>query len=44
MEALDQTEDHLVVVAVTDEGVILEEDQTRRMFALPASVEPIKTR
>lgn len=31
-----QTEEHLIWVALTDEGQLLEEDTTRRLFQLPA--------
>jgi adenine-specific DNA-methyltransferase len=40
VEALDQVEDHLILTAVTDGGVTLEQDQAARLFHLPASVHP----
>lgn len=38
IEALDQTEDQLVVAAVSDAGVELDDDIARRLLALPARV------
>ena len=41
----EETEDHLLVSALTDNGVVLEPDQSRRLFDVPASVvrvAPIK--
>jgi hypothetical protein len=35
VESLEQAEDHLIFVAVTDEGHILDEEVTRRLFSLP---------
>ncbi len=40
LEALDQAEDHLVFAGITDDGMVLDEDQLRRMFLLPATVYP----
>ncbi len=37
VEALDQTEDHLLFAAMTDDGRLLEEDAARRLFSLSAA-------
>src|ERR1019366_1783532 len=42
LEAIDQAEDHLVLIAITDAGALLDDGQTRRMFRLPATVESIQ--
>ncbi len=36
VESLDQAEDHLILVGVTDDGQALDEDQLKRFFSLPA--------
>jgi adenine-specific DNA-methyltransferase len=36
IEALDQTEDHLIVIAITDSGQPLDEATAARLFSLPA--------
>jgi len=36
--SLDQTEDHLIFAAVTDEDRVLEEETARRLFSLSATV------
>jgi adenine-specific DNA-methyltransferase len=42
IESLDQVEDYLLVVAVTDDGQMIAEESARRMFSLPAiSVEEL---
>lgn len=38
IEALDQTEDHLILAAVTDQGRILGEDISSRLLSLPGRV------
>jgi ERCC4-related helicase len=38
VESLDQTEDHLVFGAVTDEGLLFDEECSARLFTLPGSV------
>jgi len=38
VESMDQAEDHLILSACTDEGIPLDEEQSRRMLSLPASV------
>jgi superfamily II DNA or RNA helicase len=38
LEALEQAEDHLVFAACTDAGEILDDEQSRRLFLLPATV------
>ena len=38
LEALEQAEDHLVFVACTDAGDVLDEERSRRLFLLPATV------
>jgi len=35
VESLDQAEDHLLFVAVTDDGEVVDEDAARRLFKLP---------
>src|ERR1019366_524141 len=42
LEAIDQAENHLVLIAITDAGILLDDDQTRHMFRLPATVESLK--
>lgn len=39
--SLDQTEDHLIFAAVTDEDRVLEEETARRLFSLSATVRPL---
>ena len=38
LESLDQTEDHLVFAACTDKGMVLDDEQSQRLFLLPATV------
>jgi len=38
LESLEQAEDHLVFAACTDGGGILDDEQSRRLFLLPATV------
>lgn len=38
VEALDQSEDHLILAAMTDDGRILDEEAARRMFTVPGTV------
>lgn len=38
VESLDQAEDHLIVVAATDDGRTLDEDAARRLLTLPGEV------
>ncbi len=38
VESLDQAEDHLIFAAVTDDGVLLDEDAAARMFTLPGQI------
>lgn len=38
VESLDQAEDHLLIAAVTDDGVFLDEETVRRMLTVPGSV------
>ena len=38
LEAIEQAEDHLVFAACTDAGEILDDEQSRRLFLLPATV------
>jgi adenine-specific DNA-methyltransferase len=38
VEALDQAEDYLLVAAITDKGIALDEDQARRLLSLPGKV------
>ena len=38
LEALEQPEDHLVFASCTDAGEILDDEQSRRLFLLPATV------
>ena len=38
VESLDQAEDHLILVAVTDDGLVLDEETTRRMLTVPGRV------
>ncbi len=40
VEALDQAEDHLLLAAVTDDGLPLHEDAAARLFSLKARVAP----
>ena len=40
VESLDQVEDHLIVVAVTDDGQILDQEASRRMLTLPGRLVP----
>ncbi len=39
VESMDQAEDHLIFAANTDAGVMLDEDQAKRLLTLPASVK-----
>lgn len=39
VESLDQSEDHLIFSAITDQGHVLDEDSVPRLFTLPASVD-----
>lgn len=39
VESMDQAEDHLILAASTDAGVMLDEDQARRLLTLPATVK-----
>jgi len=36
VESMDQAEDHLIFAGCTDEGMMLDEEQVRRMLTLPA--------
>lgn len=38
IEALDQIEDYLILLGVTDEGMLLEEEQARRLLTVSAKV------
>ena len=38
IEALDQVEDHLILSAVTDESILLDEEQSRRLLTLSAKI------
>lgn len=38
VESLDQSEDHLMCAAATDDGRVLDEEVARRLFGLPARV------
>ena len=38
VEALDQSEDHLIFAALTDSGQALDQDQAARLFQLPGAV------
>ena len=38
VEAMEQAEDHLILAACTDEGELLDEEQSRRILTLPASI------
>lgn len=38
VEALDQSEDHLILVAMTDDGQALDEEAARRLFTLPGAI------
>jgi ERCC4-related helicase len=40
VESLDQVEDHLIVMAVTDDGQALDEETSRRLLTLPGRVMP----
>lgn len=40
VESLDQVEDHLTVVAVSDEGQVLDEETSRRLLTLPGRLVP----
>ena len=39
VEALDQIEDYILLSALTDDGTILDEDQSRRLLTLAGSIE-----
>jgi hypothetical protein len=41
VEALDQTEDHLIFSAVTNDGQVLEEDAARKLLSLPGQVRDL---
>lgn len=41
VEALDQTEDHLIFSAVTDNGQVLEEDAARKLLSLPGQLKDL---
>ncbi len=36
------TEDHIIFAAICDDGTSLEEEQCRRLFSLPATVDPLQ--
>jgi adenine-specific DNA-methyltransferase len=38
IESLDQAEDHLIVTAMTDQGLMLDEEAAARLLSLPAAV------
>jgi adenine-specific DNA-methyltransferase len=38
VESLDQTEDHIILAAVTDDGLTLDEEQAGRLLTVPASI------
>jgi ERCC4-related helicase len=38
VESMDQAEDHLIYAACTDDGALLDQEQTRRLLSLPATV------
>lgn len=40
VEALDQIEDYILLSALTDNGTLLDEDQSRRLLTLAGSIEP----
>lgn len=37
VESLDQVEDYILVAAINDDGVMLDDDAAKRLFALPAA-------
>lgn len=39
VESLDQAEDHLILLAVADDGEVLDEEVARRLLSLPGRVE-----
>jgi adenine-specific DNA-methyltransferase len=39
VESMDQAEDHLIYAACTDDGTLLDQEQTRRLLTLPAVVK-----
>lgn len=43
VEALDQSEDHLLFAAVTDDGQVLHEEAAARLFSLRARIAPATT-
>lgn len=40
IETLEQAEDHLIYVAMTDGGELLDQEAARRLLSLPAAVQP----
>lgn len=39
VDSLDQSEDHLIVSAISDDGVVIEEEAASRFFSLPGSTK-----